>query len=307
MLVRVRTTMPDRPGALATLAQRCGEQDVNILAMQIFPGIESVTDEFVLRTPDGMSEQAVAALLQSTGGTGVVVQPCTEEALADQPARYVRAARTILERPMSFPEVVARLFDAEAEPSDPTEVHDTMEMTVGDVQVQVHRTAPFTDTEHARGAALADLVDDVLRRSRESAAIGANPTGRRLGGGATPELEVSGDTVTALLDGMPVGVAQVQPPVAAEDGHLDEGEEIRPLSLRVDSGWQRRGIGTRLLVDACKLAHTLGAAEVLLTTRSDNQAVLPLVMAAGLRGRIRMAADVLTVRVPVRDLKPLDH
>ena len=43
----------------------------------------------------------------------------------------------------------------------------------------------------------------------------------------------------------------------------------------------------------------------MLTTRSDNQAVLPMVLAAGLRGRIRMAADTLTVRVPVRDLKPL--
>ena len=38
-------------------------------------------------------------------------------------------------------------------------------MTVGDVQVQVRRTAPFTATEHARGAAMADLVSDVLRRA----------------------------------------------------------------------------------------------------------------------------------------------
>lgn len=30
-----------------------------------------------------------------------------------------------------------------------------------------------------------------------------------------------------------------------------------------------------------------------------------MVMAAGLRGRIRMAADTLVVRVAVRDLKPL--
>ena len=32
---------------------------------------------------------------------------------------------------------------------------------------------------------------------------------------------------------------------------------------------------------------------------------LPMVLAAGLRGRIRMAADQLTVRIPVRELKPL--
>ena len=128
---------------------------------------------------------------------------------------------------MSFPEVVAQLFDAEAEPTDPEVVHDTMEVVVGDVQVQVHRTAPFTETEHARATAMAALVNDVLRRTREAAAFGV-PSARRL-----------------------------------------------------------------------------GADEILLTTRSDNQAVLPMVLGAGLRGRIRMAADELTVRVPVGGLKPL--
>ena len=170
-----------------------------------------------------------------------------------------------------------------------------MDMTVGDVQVQVRRSAPFTATEHARGAAIADLVSDVLERTRESAMSPSHS--RRVGGGATPDYTVDGDSVAAMIDGVAVGLAVVRP--AAED------PEVRPVSLRVDPAWQRRGIGTRLLVDAARLAHTLGATEIVLTTRSDNQAVLPMVMAAGLRGRIRMASDTLTVRVPVRDLKPL--
>ena len=32
-----------------------------------------------------------------------------------------------------------------------------------------------------------------------------------------------------------------------------------------------------------------------------------MVLSAGLRGRIRMAGGELTVRVPVRDLRPLPH
>jgi ribosomal protein S18 acetylase RimI-like enzyme len=297
MLWRVRTTLPDRPGALAALAASCGEAGVNILGLQIFPGIESVTDELVLRTPEGWGEAEIAELLGRSGGLSVSAGPCTEAALTDQPTRYVQAARTILAQPASFPEVVARLFDAESDPigDDRAATQDVMEMVVGDVLVQVRRTAPFTATEHARGAAMADLVSDVLERSRESA---MSPSmGRRVGGGATPEYVVDGDSVAATIDGVAVGLAVVRSQ-AEEDG-------VRPVTLRVDPAWQRRGIGSRLLVDAARLANTLGATEIVLTTRSDNQAVLPMVMAAGLRGRIRMAADTLTVRVPVRDLKPL--
>ncbi len=314
MLWRVRTSLPDRPGALARIAASCGAAGVNILGLQIFPGIESVTDELVLRTPEGWDEARVAELLVGAGGLAVVAMRCTEAALTDQPTRYVQAARTILAMPASFPEVVARLFDAEADPvSDPDSgpvsglvsgragdapEQDLMEMTVGDVQVQVRRTAPFTATEHARGSSLAELVSDVLARARESAL--APSLSRRVGGGATPEYVVDGDSVTALIEGVPVGLAVVE---AEEIRGEDPG--VRAVTLRVDPGWQRRGIGTRLLVDAARLAATLGAGEIVLTTRADNQAVLPMVMAAGLRGRIRMAADTLVVRVPVRDLKPL--
>ena len=94
-----------------------------------------------------------------------------------------------------------------------------------------------------------------------------------------------------------MGVAAVRP---------ETGEPgVRPVTLRVDPAWQRRGVGTRLLVEAARLANAGGAVEIVLTTRADNQAVLPMVLAAGLRGRIRMAADVLTVRIPVHELKPI--
>lgn len=279
MLWRVRTTLPDRPGALAALATACGEAGVNILGLQIFPGVEAVTDELVLSTPDDWTETEIAALV----GQPISAAPCTEAALLDQPTRYVQAARAMLTQPASFPEVAARLFDAEAGAADE---QDVMSLLVGDVQVQVSRDAPFTATEHARGAALAELVSDVLARDH------ARPTpDRRMGGGVTPEYVVNGAMVSALVDGVAVGLATV-----AIDGEV---------TLRVDAAWQRRGIGTRLLVDAARLANFRGIEEIVLTTRADNQAVLPMVMAAGLRGRIRMAGTALTVRIGVRDLKPL--
>jgi hypothetical protein len=40
-----------------------------------------------------------------------------------------------------------------------------------------------------------------------------------------------------------------------------------------------------------------------LTAPSDTKAVLPMVLAAGMRGRIRMAGESLTVRIALADLR----
>jgi len=284
MLWRVRTTLPDRPGALALLAEQCGLAEINILGLQIFPGVTAVTDELVLRAPDDWHPVRLVAMVEAAGGTAVHVLRCTEAALADQPTRYVRAAREIVDRPTAFPDVVARLFDAEAEAVVDA---DVMELTVGDVVVQVHRSTPFTATEHARGTALAELVSQVLTRAPHAAPA---PD-------ADQPAYVTGDgRVAAVVDGVTVGAATLGP--LAADGAV-------PLDLEVAPHWRRRGVGTRLLLDAGRLAQQRGAQELVLATESGNQAVLPMVLAAGLRGRIRMAGGALTVRVPVRDLRPL--
>ncbi len=298
-LWRVRCTLPDRPGALAALTRDCGAARVNILGLQIFPGVESVTDELVLHVPDDWSLVDIAQLVESAGGTSVHGTPCTEHALVDQPVRYVLAARAVLAQPASFPEVVGGLFDAEADPVEGElgPVQDVMDLVVGDVAVQVRRTAPFTATERGRGTAMADLVSDVLARSRAESAPRPPPPGRRIGNGSVPAYVASEDRVTALVEGTVVGLARL---AAVED---EAG--VLALSLDVDPVWRRRGIGTRLLVEAARFAAGSDAEEILLNTEADNQAVLPMVLGGGLRGRIRMASDRLTVRIPVRDLKPL--
>ncbi|WP_310525727.1 GNAT family N-acetyltransferase [Nocardioides sp.] len=284
--------MPDRPGALATLAHECGAAGVNILAMQVFPGVEAVTDELVLEVPTDWGEADVVALVARAGARAVVSHPCTDEALVDQPSRYVEAARTILGQPARFPEVVAALFDADAEQVDATQVHDSMEMTVGDVSVQIHREAPFTATEHARGSTMAGLVSDVLRRGKEAPAPPG--PGRRLGTGTVPDYVASSHGVTAEVEGAAVGRA-----VLAE--LVTPG--CRRLILEVDPAWRRRGIGSRLLLEGARAASRLGDDELVLMTSAHNQAVLPMVLGSGLRGRIRMSGDELSVRVPLRDLE----
>lgn len=299
MLWRVRTTLPDRPGALALLAEQCGLAEVNILGLQIFPGVEAVTDELVLRTPQDWGAQQIGRLIEAAGGTDVVAAVCSEDALADQATLYVQAARAILDRPTSFPEVVGRLFEADlagvsSEPvEDGTAQADVMEMTVGEVEVQVRRAVPFTATEHTRAAALTALVSDVLTRVAQSGPVGEP----RPSGSSTPSYVGEGDSVAARVDEVVIGRAAFE--------SIDQETGAVQIELSVDPAWQRRGIGTRLLIDVARLAHQSGAQEIVLTTGSDNPAVLPMVLAAGLRGRIRLAGDTLTVRIGVTDLRPL--
>jgi ribosomal protein S18 acetylase RimI-like enzyme len=280
----VRATLPDRPGALAALAQECGKAGVNIVGLQVFPGIDRVTDELVISAPDDWTDDDLRELVVRSGGRSVVAATCTEAALVDQPTRYVLAARAILARPASFPEVVAHLFDADVDAGD-----DVMEMTVGDVQVQVRRTAPFTAVEHARGTAMAELVSDVL--GRELPPVGS--AAGRLGQGLAPEYAIRGSTVSALIADQVVGAATVRP------AGVDE-PDARAVDLQVDPAWRRRGVGSRLLAEVARVAAADGADQIVLTARADNQAVLPMVLAAGMRGRIRMSGDALTVRITVR-------
>jgi GNAT superfamily N-acetyltransferase len=292
----VRITLPDRPGTLAVLAKECGLAGVNIMGLQVFPGIEAVTDELILSVPNDWRSPDISDLMERAGGTYVGGNPCNEGSLVDQPTRFVQAARSIVAQPARFPEVVAVLFDAEADPEF-TSVgeFDHMELSVGDVQVQIHRRAPFTATEHARGVAMAELVSDVIQGRRVPAIAPPQP-GRRLGTGVTPTFVNASHSVTAVVEDTPVARA-----VLAE--LVDPG--VRRLALEVDPAWRRRGIGSRLLVEAARLAAGLGDEELVITTGADNQAVLPLVLGSGLRGRIRLAGDHLTVRVPLRDLTPV--
>lgn len=284
MLWRVRAGLPDRPGALAELAAACGRAGVNIQTVQVFPGDATVTDELVLQVPQGWTHEQLRALVDGAGGETVSAVPVTTAALEDQPTRYVQAVRAIVAQPATFPDVAAHLFDADIAPS--TGQDDVLEMTVGgSATIQIRRDTPFTTTERDRAAALAELVGEVLDAQ-------APPAPHQPGAG-DPDFVTTGAVVSALAGGKVAGRAEY---TAAADGPW-------PVDLWVDPAWHRRGVGTRLLADVARAARSAGAEEIVLTAPSDTKAVLPMVLAAGMRGRIRMAGDTLTVRIAITDLR----
>ncbi len=285
MLWRVRAGLPDRPGARAELAAACGRAGVNIQTVQVFPEDTSVTDELVLQVPQDWSVEQLRALVDGAGGTTVSARPVSTAALEDQPTRYVQAVRAIVAQPASFPDVVARLFDADIAPGEGAE--DVLEIAIGGLTtIQVRRDTPFTPTERARAAALADLLGEVL-------AAQAAPSPQQQGA-RHPDFVTTGAVVSALAAGKVAGRAEF---TAAE------GDHPWPVDLWVDPAWHRRGVGTRLLADVARAARSAGAEEIVLTAPSDTKAVLPMVLAAGMRGRIRMAGDSLTVRIALAEIR----
>ncbi len=336
MLWRVRTTLADRPGALAALARRCGEEQVNILGLQIFPGVEGVTDELVLRAPSSWSAGTVAELVEAAGGGQVSVAACTEHALADGPTRYLHAARTVTDHPGSASQVLAGLLGcdpaADLRTAWPTAVApgpDTLEVDVAGERIRLQRTAPFTAAEHARATAFAELVERMcapratgpvpstsepgqpvsIREGRPGDAAGliqmhgrcstesvyrhyAAPMTRPDPRLARRLLTGGAGAVVATDHGVVVGFASLGEVV---DGACE-------LSLLVEDGRQRQGIGTRLLAAATRRAAAAGAEDVVLRGPAESQAAVAMVFGSGLRARIKLQGDQLVVTISTRGL-----
>lgn len=287
MLWRVRANLPDRPGTLAGMTAACSAAGVDIKRVQIFPEGSIATDEFVVAAPEGWGAAELEALVTEAGGDQISVLRSRREAMEDQPTRYVRAVREIVARPAMFPEIAAHLFDADLAPTAGDE--DVLEMSLGGTAtIQIRRNTPFTTVERERAAALAELVGDVLDASKPPVPSQAN-------GKVEPDYISEEQGVSALVSGLVTGRATVEPGATSDDPW--------PVDLWVDPAWHRRGIGTRLLADVARLARSRGAEEIVLTAPSDTQAVLPMVLAAGMRGRIRMAGESLTVRIALGDLR----
>lgn len=213
MLWQVRALLDDRPGAMAALAARCGQQNVNILGLQIFPAADGrVVDELVLHTPGGWAAGDVEQLCLQAGVDGAAVAACSPHALEDQPVRYLRAAQAVADEPGRLEEQLCRLLDASplaggAVAGDAAGGRLLLDDADGP-PVRLSRPLAFTDTERARSRE--------LRRLAGSSAGG----GGHLSGASGPA-GASGASVAgwdALMVAEPAGDVAMAPLVAAPVG-----------------------------------------------------------------------------------------
>lgn len=163
MQVRVRVQLPDSPGALARLAQHCGEAYVNILSVRVYPALGSVTDDLILEAPDYWSFDDVRDLVLGAGGNGVLVLESSRDDLRDEPSRWLEAALAVMANPSRVDKVVKELIGPVTTP---------LHAEASRIEV-LRQFVPLGDAVKSAAAPAAEGVDGVSMVTRGTRAASA--------------------------------------------------------------------------------------------------------------------------------------
>lgn len=330
---RVRATFPDRPGLLGRVARACGEADVNILGMQVFPNAPTddvgVTDEFVVETDDDRSDNAVAALFRDAGGDAVAVTRASDDALLDTPTRYLDAVHEVIEEGRPVEEVLHELLATE--PPDVADYagHDVLDLRRRDGTVlRISRAVPFTAVERARAQALFSLVSDagvdvplIAPSPRHPVPLVREATLADLEAVAALHGRCSVDTLYARYQvplRMPMTTRMARRLVQPENGvalvvqvgldlvgHgvLEPLDDSLMFQLIVEDAWQGRGFRTLLVKQAARRAKAEGASDLTFVSAGSDDSLLRAVGAAGFVARVERHDAAVHIRVPLAGIR----
>jgi GNAT superfamily N-acetyltransferase len=175
-LWRMRTTVKDTPGSLATLCTALAGQRVDILSLQTHPLADGTVDEFLLRAPAALAGSEVTRVVALAGGADTWIERADAHDLVDAPTRVLGlATRTALdaaELPLALRQLLGRctIRSLPARPvtgsgsAQSVPVEGVLEDTVmrlrapeGGVITVERPYLPFTPTEFARARALVEL------------------------------------------------------------------------------------------------------------------------------------------------------
>ncbi|MDK1474537.1 GNAT family N-acetyltransferase [Streptomyces sp. 549] len=199
VLWRMRTTVRDRPGALAALCTALAGRSVDILTLQTHPLGSATVDEFLLRAPQELDPAALTAVVRDGGGSGTWLERADAHDLVDAPTRVLGiATRTALdsaELPLALRELLGRCTIRSLPDRSPTGSATTdrrvppegeMAETVlrlpdptGGLIVIERPHLPFTPTEFARARALVELdarLGQRVPRQRDELPLAADGT-----------------------------------------------------------------------------------------------------------------------------------
>ncbi|MEV7008954.1 GNAT family N-acetyltransferase [Streptosporangium sp. NPDC051022] len=167
--LRIRTTVDERPGRLASLAAALAEKGGNILGLSVQSNTDGTVDEFVADIPAG--PEAVREALEAAGGRRVQVVAATAHELTDEPTRALLLASRLRAMPWRLPELLGELLRADdarwVYGSDMSDLPDPTLLTVPVAprrSIRLRRAdLPFTLTEAARAASFVRLAQPTPR------------------------------------------------------------------------------------------------------------------------------------------------
>ncbi|XVV08293.1 ACT domain-containing protein [Actinoplanes sp. CA-131856] len=165
-LMRLRTTLPDRPGTLARLSGRRADQGINILAIQIHPAEHGAVDELLIAVPRGVAPAAVIGTVTTGGGEQTELTRADIHDLVDPATR----ALTIARRSPTVEQALRSLLSADlTETPAPHTTHSaTLHDATGHPRYLTRHSPAFTPTEVSRAQAMIDLCAWI--RSRPTSA-----------------------------------------------------------------------------------------------------------------------------------------
>ncbi|MFG1687589.1 GNAT family N-acetyltransferase [Nonomuraea sp. NPDC049269] len=331
--LRIRTTVDERPGRLASLAAALADRGGNILGLSVQSDADGTVDEFVADIPAG--PEAVREALEAAGGRRVQVVPATAHELTDEPTRALLLASRLRSMPWRLPEFLAELLRADdARWIYGEAVSDLPDPTLLVVPVAAKRAVrlrraelPFTLTEAARAASFVRLAQPPVEQSAGEPVI-------RLSDGeevtVRPLTSIYREAVRDLHDrcspearrfryftSMPALPARMfdrlcdrsrgHSIVGGHDGQVvamaslmftpDPG--IAEMAFLVEDRWQGRGLGTALARSLVREARDLGYAEVRATMLSDNVRMRRLLLSLGATLGYTEDPGVIEARLPV--------
>ncbi|MCP2350816.1 GNAT family N-acetyltransferase [Nonomuraea roseoviolacea] len=331
--LRIRTTVDERPGRLASLAAALADRGGNILGLSVQSDADGTVDEFVADIP--AHPETVREALEAAGGRRVQVVPATAHELTDEPTRVLLLASRLRSMPWRLPELLAELLRADdarwiygeavSDLPDPTQL---VVPVAPRRAVRLRRAElPFTLTEAARAASFARLAQPPAEQPAGNRSV-------KLADGVEvvirPLTSIYREAVRDLHDRCSPEARRFRyftsmpalPPrmfdklcdrsrghslVAGHDGQVvamanlmfgaDPG--VAEMAFLVEDGWQGRGLGAALARALIRAARDLGYAEVRATMLSDNVRMRRLMASLGASITYTEDPGVLESRLPV--------
>ncbi|SDP84675.1 Acetyltransferase (GNAT) family protein [Actinopolyspora xinjiangensis] len=321
-LWRVRASVSDEPGGLASLADRLARLGGDIRTMQVHPVTDAAVDEFLLHLPAEVGHTELVGAVAEAGGREVIAERTGPRELDDVPTRALRLATGLMDgtddlrsalRPLLGDVEVRWLGSAEEAGTGIGELagHSIcLEHPDGGVLLLRRGVGEFTPAEFARARAMTELA--AIRTARASRTVehrtardgsefavrGADRSDlagvRRLHENCSSASRhrryfVGGTPTRRQLEVLLTPALGSTTLATSPDGEvvamggLDHDGTTGELALLVRDDWQGLGVGSALRDALLARARELGLGTVRALTQLDNTAMARTLRSAGFK------------------------